>query len=317
MVQSSIHASTPHLTPMNPARDIFTQEAVSSIPLMDAALRPDRGILKQDMAMKDLDEVEGWLWIAGAKYNVYPLHHQRVLLRQIIPTDQSRLHLVWFDRNIYVKPLPDCLLDHEYVKNRVVEDHCIRRAVVGFLHSYIKLIISPTDLRVAHEVGLLNAKVEWPAWSAYRASILEHTQRDDPTCRKGRMPFALEDTTPRYSFGELRLSRLNMVWRITGRGLVYFTVHREYNSYFEEYFSLFVAAFAIVATVLTAMQVLIGIDGVPTAVSKVSYWFGIVSILVILACLAAVLLLFISLFFHNAFRTLYHQTWRNRRSRRT
>lgn len=301
--------SSPDETKSEP--DIFAP-TLSPLPIdtpLDPESCPDILDLEKEMEVHELDEIDGWLWMVGVKNNVRPLHHQKVLLREIIPTDQSRLHLVWFDRVVYVKPLPDCLLHYDYVHGMIRDykdlsekdlgrlgpererrPEYLRQAITGFLRSYCSMVQSKTDLKVAQDLGLLKSDLDWAAWSAYRKSILESTKPP-----KNKDP----DVTRRYQFGELRLGRLNLVYRITFRGIVYFTVHKEYNTYFQQYFSLFIAAFAIVATVLTAMQVLVGIAWAPSLVVDVSYWFGVVAMIVILACLAPVLVLFVVLFWWN------------------
>ncbi|KAF1344924.1 hypothetical protein BDV97DRAFT_362812 [Delphinella strobiligena] len=294
-----------------PEPDIFAPD-LSPLPIdspLDTESCLDIKTPEQEIEVHDLDEINGWLWIVGVKGNVRPLHHQKVLLREIIPTDLSRLHLVWFDRVVYVKPLPDCLLDYGYVHDKIKEyrtlkpDHYIRseldskwepeylrQAVSGFLRSYCSMVQSKTDFRVAQDLGLLKKDLDWAAWSAYRRSILDKTGRPDGEDL---------DVTPRYQFGELRLGRLNIVYRLTFRSKVYFTVHKEYNTYFQQYFSLFIATCAIVATILTAMQVLEGIQSADKLVVGVSYWFGVVAMIAILACLAPVLVLFVVLFLWN------------------
>ena len=252
---------------------------------LDPSLSPETRFLIRNIVYEPLDQVDGWFWMVGSKYNINALHHQRVLLREIIPTDQARLHLVWFGRIIYIKPLPDYFLDYDFVGDHVLPHAGLKSTVVGFLRTYCDLIQSPIDIRVAHELGLLSKEVDWTAWFRYRESILRNTEEDD--------------STRRYKFGELRLSRLNIIWRLKFRQSVYFTVHREYDTYFQQYFSLFIAAFAIVATILTAMQVLVGIDQVPKTVTNVSYWFAIVAMVMILVCLAPVVLLFSVMFLGN------------------
>lgn len=305
-----------------PEPDIFAPD-VNPSPIdmpLDPELFPDLAILEKEMEVRELDEVDGWLWIVGVKGNVRSLHHQKVLLREIIPTDLTRLHLVWFDRYVYVKPLPDYLLDYKYVHDKIEEykdlpkddpirldpkrkwkPDYLRQAITGFLRSYCSMVQSKTDLKVAQDLGLLKEDLDWIAWSRYRKSILEKTK---PLFEGGE-----PDVTRRYQFGELRLGRLNIVYRLTFRSIVYFTVHKEYNTYFQQYFSLFIAAFAIVATILTAMQVLVGIPGKDKLVVDVSYWFGVVAMIVILICLAPVLLLFVVLFLYNvvyAFSMNFH-----------
>lgn len=58
-----------------------------------------------EFSQEKLNEIHRHLWSAGSKMNISPLHHQKVLLRKIILSERSDLHLVWFDRIIYIQPL--------------------------------------------------------------------------------------------------------------------------------------------------------------------------------------------------------------------
>lgn len=229
--------------------------------------------------------------MAGSHGNINSLHHQRVLLRNIIPSELPRLHLVWFDRTIYIKPLPDCLLDASSDSHRNPDPSGL---AVGFLRSYCSLIQSPVDLAVAKESNLISRDVTWDQWVKFREKTLSETEKSH--------------FNKRYQYGELRLSRLDIIYRFTGRGLTYFTVHRNYSTYFAQYFSLFATVFAFVAVILAAMQVLVGIRDTPAALATTSYKFSVAVLVGVCFCFGYIFVVFLFMFLYNLAlaRVAYH-----------
>ena len=236
-----------------------------------------------DLDMKDLNAIHDHLWIAGSYGNISALHHQRVILRKIIPSELPKLHLVWFDRIIYIKPLPDCLIINE--SHYLSQDFDRSGLIAGFLRSYCSLIQHPVDLEIAKESFLVSKDVTWEQWATFRDTVLIKT---------GDL-----DINQRYEYGELRLNRLDLIYRFTGRGLTYFTVHRTYKTYFVKYFSIFATVFAFVAIVLTAMQVLVTIEGIPKRVATTSYRFSVAVLVGVCLCFGSVFLIFVSMFVYN------------------
>lgn len=247
--------------------------------------------LSKDFSMKDLNDIHQHLWMVGSRDNISPLHHQRVLLRTIIPSERSRLHLVWFNRTIYIKPLPDYLLNAQYYADVVCDNEDLYKLIVAFLRSYCSLIQFPTDLEIARDIYLLSKNVTWEQWADFRQAVLNKTNS--------------HDINSRFQYGELRLHRLDLIYRFTGRGITYFTVHRTYTTYLQEYFTLFAAAFGFVAVILTAMQVLVSIDPVPPALLTVCYRFSVTVLVLICVCFGYVGSIFLSLFLYNYIVTLF------------
>ena len=235
-----------------------------------------------DFSTPELNNIHSHLWIAGSPGNINPLHHQQVLLRKIIPSEQARLHLVWFDRNIYVKPLPDNLLDINRYPDTSFDSS---GSITGFLRSYCSLICHPIDLVIAKKSHLISEDVTWEQWVAFHGAILLKT-KDYHVDR-------------RYKYGELRLNRLDIIYRLTGRGLTYFTVHRNYKTYFAQYFSLFVTVFAFAAVILAAMQVLVAIKDIPEAVVVTSYRFAVAVLVGVCSCFGYVVSVFLFMFSYN------------------
>ena len=258
--------------------------------ILSSAQRPiSRGLnipmdqdLVSDFSMTDLNEIHRHLWIAGSYGNINTLHHQRVLLRNIIPSELSRLHLVWFDRTIYIKPLPDCLLN---ASSYSYKDTDPSGFIVGFLRSYCRLIQFPVDFAIAKKTDLISKDATWEQWVTVRKKILIETE-DSHLNR-------------RYEYGELRLNRLDVIYRLTGRGLTYFTVHRTYKTWLAGYFSLFATVFALVAIVLTAMQVLVVIPGIPETLAVVSYRFSVAVLVGVCLYFGYVLSVFLFMFLYN------------------
>ena len=242
-------------------------------------------ILMAEFSTTDLNNIHGYLWIAGSHGNISPLHHQQVLLRKIIPSEQARLHLIWFDRNIYVKPLPDYFLDTDRYSVASIDPS---GSITGFLRSYCSLICSQLDLVIAKKSFLISEDVTWERWARFRNAILLNT--------KNRY------SNVRYDYGELRLNRLDIIYRLTGRGLTYFTIHRDYKTYFTQYFALFVTVFAFVAVILAAMQVLVSIKDIPEAVVVTSYRFAVAVLVGVCSCFGYVLSVFLFMFLYNFFQ---------------
>jgi hypothetical protein len=281
------------------ATEAATKSALSPPFAPDCHLVPNQGaenmtpghLLKEQSrlqrALRDdvLESMHKRLWYAGRKGNVSPLHHQKVIRRDIVLTERARLHLVWFDKTIYVRRLDDELLDWGYFSRVVCGDETVYRAASGFLLSYAHLIEYPSDLEIAKTHGLINEEIAWKEWQTFRTSVLHH--------------LVDRDVHDRYEYGELRLGRLNQIYRMKFLGLSYFNVHRDYSSYFSDNYMTLVALFALVSVALSAMQVMTSVNGAPAAVSVTSYRFAIATLAALAGSCAALLVLYIALYVWN------------------
>lgn len=258
-----------------------------------------------EFSQQKLNDIHSHLWSAGKKDNINALHHQKVLCREVVLSERSDLHLVWFDRIIYVKPLPICLLDHNFIDAIVLPDADLYSNIFGFLYSYTMLIQHTSDLSLAHELGLIHKKIEWKSWKEFRTTFHNNILSN-------RVPRTLMNK--RFEYGELRLTRLNYIYRLSFRGLKYFTTHREYTTYLQEYTAAGITLFAFVTVALTAMQVVVGLNEVSQALIETSYWFSIVVLFVVAIFSVAVSLIFIILFLVNAtlaIKNLFSYSWGN------
>lgn len=229
-----------------------------------------------------LDELYDKLWLVARKsgQNINPLHTQKVKGRDIIPTEDARLHLIWHRNKIYIKPVPVFLLNHEFwatylqppVRNPIPEtserpqqasqakplavDDSI---AVGFLRSYALLVQSRLDFVLAKESHLIPEDVkDWLQWSRF----IMHFR-----C------VADERVAKRYHYGQLRLSRLNWVVRIfrpehTMTRWFYEIPHWSTVDYISRATVPLLFLFAVVSLDLSAMQVLLSVPTDDLWVSK-------------------------------------------------
>ncbi|OTB00447.1 hypothetical protein M426DRAFT_324311 [Hypoxylon sp. CI-4A] len=166
------------------------------------------------------------------------------------------------------------------------------------MRSYCHLVTTPLDLAQAKTLNLIDARVKWIHWHRWRSAVLAFIGSDDDDDMVHR----------RYHYGELRVSRLNWIWRFQLRGLAYFTQHREYTTYFGQYFRIFIVVFAFATTLLQGMQTALAVPhGSATTFERVAYVVAVVAIVSVLASICFTAVLFLPLFFYNSFVTLVRQ----------
>ena len=280
--------------------------------------------IKNELDVERLHRIKRWFWIVGRPTPPRPLHHQKLLGREIFITEQMDMHLVWTAGCMYLKPLPRFLLEPqfwtrflscapncacvggkgtvqispvpeikpgepEYCKQRK-----LRRVAFGFLFSYVALIRHESDLSIAKGSFLLPGEVNWAYWTALVKEL-------DPE-------HIYPNIDERFVYGELRLSRLNKIFKLTQRPILRGYAYRwqQYSSFFQQYFGLLAAVTVYIAIILTAMQVGLATDKLQG--SKVfmdaSYGFTIFSILGPLIIMALIFLFFLYLFGNNWYATI-------------
>lgn len=216
-------------------------------------------------------------------------------------TEKTELHLVWYNARIYIKPLPSFLLDHDFFVanlcspiNPSGEESTLYASACGLLLSYTRLIQHPSDFKIALDAGLLPPHIKWDTWCKLAYEIR-------------RVP--LKNVNRRYWYGELRMTRLNLLYRVMfldPRGFHH--GYTRYASFFRKNFGWLLLAFAYLTVVLAAMQtVLTSSPGVANhAVQEVSYWFGVSSLITVAVVLVFMLLIFMVCFSSNLLETLNH-----------
>ncbi|PSK58771.1 Endoplasmic reticulum membrane protein 65 [Elsinoe australis] len=246
--------------------------------------------LLEQLETPTLNELYQRLWLVGkpSGIDIDPLHHQRVKHLQIVPTEDANLHLVWNRTTIYLKPLPRCLL-HPVTSSLISSSGTksqAKPAALGFLRSYSRLIRTELDLSIAQLYHLVPPELDYATWIAF---IRPYFNIQD------------EEVAKRYHYGQLRISRLNWLLRMTGSETArtrwfYHLPYFSFASYIEKMLAPFVIVFASVAVMLSAMQVIVSIDldevASPAARgSTTAHWvFWVFSILLLLGtCLVWVL----------------------------
>lgn len=215
--------------------------------------------LDEELRTPELDTMAPSLWLMTTQSSAHisPLHHQRVKGREIILTEDPRLHLLWIDDRIFIKPLPPYLLSHVFwttyllplppqVNTPFATQDSILPSALGFLRTYVHLIRHQSDLNLAIHHGLLPPTVTLDAFCAFSSHF-------------ATIPDAA--VSPRYSFGEMRLSRLNFWTKflLPGRWH-YMPVYRQYSAYFQRLFAPFLFIFGSVSVILSAIQVEMAVE---------------------------------------------------------
>ncbi|KAF5846942.1 hypothetical protein GGP41_003226 [Bipolaris sorokiniana] len=241
-----------------------------------------------------LNNIHRHLWLAGRPTAARPLHRQKLLGRTILITEDPNEHLVWFEDQVFIKPLPDFLLDWQSWNNDLCLDRELHEAASGFLLSYAWLVRHKSDLEIAKEAGLLSKDIAWSGWVEFIDTFLNNID-----CQ------TLSDVDQRYKYGELRLSRLNSIYRLlppkySFRNLIggYQSRSKWYQAFFDRHFKWMLAVFAILSVVLSALQV-----GLATTTlqgnepfQSASYGFTITSLVAVVASVAVVFLVWLGLF---------------------
>lgn len=231
---------------------------------------PDAGnvdFLRKELNVDRLNAIHDWLFVVGRPMPPRPLHHQRVMQREIIVTERPDLHLVWAAGRIFIKPLPRYLFDTSFWRQnllckphcvcnhghgdaydpRICEQQALFQCANGLLYSYASLICHESDYHIARYHHLIPECLTWPTWVALVSQLLDPASPH--RCRINR----------RYVYGELRLSRLNDVYRFRKghfiRGYLYNYKYDKYMSFLRLNLGRIFALGAYMVIILNAMQV--------------------------------------------------------------
>ncbi|KAL8789667.1 MAG: hypothetical protein Q9195_006720 [Heterodermia aff. obscurata] len=253
-----------------------------------------KNFLQQDLCTPVLDRLAPHLYMISTPSgsNISPLHYQRVKSRQIILTEDPRLHLVWYHDRIFVKPLPTYLLSYSFWERYLCNDNAataaaaspfqaterqrLANAARGLLRTYFYLIRHESDFRIAQheELQLVPKDVTWERFCDFSTAFNEIWD---------------QDVAERYHYGELRLSRLNYLVKLFLIGRDYQEVNWQYSEYFARYYGPLLFVFGVLSVLLSAMQVGLAVEQLQshhwTAMYRVYRWFSVA----ILCALGAVL----------------------------
>ncbi|KAG5660895.1 hypothetical protein KAF25_002538 [Fusarium avenaceum] len=202
--------------------------------------------LSRELSTERLERMYFMLFLVSNRNNISPLHHQALKGRQILITERPDLHLVWYYDRIFIKPIPLCLLSHEFYKTYILHPEArFGREANGLLRTYASLIVHESDLDVARSTKLLPADVRWENWCCFMQKFGHLTDKE---------------VAARYHYGELRLTRLNFYSKVLFFGWNYFEIHHQYVAYFTRFIAPYLFIFGAITVILAAMQTALTAD---------------------------------------------------------
>lgn len=198
-----------------------------------------------------LDELNEHLWLIARKAgdHIDSLHYQVVKGRTIVSNEEAKMHMIWTSDRIHIKPVPQYLFDHRFWKQFLCPDtddaHRWLAIAKGFLRSYAHLVRHRIDLDLAHENKLIPEDIEWEAWALF----ITHFRR-----------VLDSEVAGRYIYGQMRLSRLNLLVRLRlprTRDSVWFYEPPYWSTspYLEKFTASLGFFLASISLVLSSMQV--------------------------------------------------------------
>lgn len=240
-------------------------------------------------------------WVATRDgYHIDALHHNLVKDRTIVATEDPELHLIWYKKTIWIKPLPQCLLSKAFWETHLAEcttddvRSASRRNAVGFMRSYACLIQHESDFLLAQECRLLPK-------DQGKVNYLQFRRLLEPFRHEPDDAVAL-----RYHYGQIRLNRLNWALRFfqpsvrrengyLGR-LYYHQLYWDTSDFVQHYIAPFFFTFATLSIILSAMQVGLAVEAMRAtawhAFERASWGFSIfilVAITVSMTLLVAII----------------------------
>ncbi|KAJ0414563.1 hypothetical protein BJY00DRAFT_305474 [Aspergillus carlsbadensis] len=276
-------------TPLLPASARIRKTHVRYCPIDE----PSR-FVAADLSVKRLNRMHRWLWIAGLPLPPRPFTFQIAVAREIVIDERADMHLVWErTRRLHIKPLPQFLLAPQFWRDHICRDAYIYSIAIGFFHSYLSLIQHESDFVIARANHLVPDTLTWSSWVLLTQEALTNGPTESsPTTDAATDPQLnniSSPVNPRYTYGELRLSRLNLIYRLK-HGYLYRGYEHEYQTY-GELFTAYIAPLSVTTLyfvlALTAMQVGLATDFLQRsdAFQAVSWGFAVVSIVAPLVCI--------------------------------
>jgi hypothetical protein len=249
-----------------------------------------------------------WLLATPDSTHVSALHAQIAKGRHITIREDPELHLVWHGARVFIKPLPDYLMSWAFWSYYLFPDKLmspgdrlqrenILRAALGFIRTFFFLIRHESDFRIARQEHLIPKDVNFQTWMLFVQSF-GHIGDDQ--------------VSGRYSYGELRLTRLNF-WAKPLLGRWQFRkTGWQYAEHFTRYITFLLFLFATWTVILESMQV--SMTGRPqwTSLATASAWFAVASMVSVTAAISVLLAAFAVLAAREIIFTIRGQTRRRR-----
>ena len=267
--------------------------------------------LMEDLDLSRLNRIHAHLWMAGRPMRARPLHRYKMMGMNVLVTQQMDLHLLKFSSSLMLKPLPEWVLSYDFWNEHICGDLELHKSASGFLMSYVWLVTTPLDLRFAHDQSLLPSFITWHWWKSFVQDFLDHVDIN-----------TLHQVNKRYQFGDLRLGRINSIYRIRFfathfvRGYLY--GYNRYVVFFERNFSWILSVFVLFSLVLSAMQVGTSLRELEDnhAFLRASYVFVVFSMVAVVAVLGIVVLIFVGIFLFNMVAAISHASNEQRKRKK-
>ncbi|QGI87870.1 hypothetical protein CEK25_002826 [Fusarium fujikuroi] len=211
-------------------------------------------LLMSEFCSDDLDRVSDKLWWMSKQdsTNIWPLHRQLLQGRSIVVTENPKLHLVWINDRVFIKPLPRFIGSHDFWRehlcsNNTSDDVRIRRATLGYLRTYFFLIQHESDFRIAKDptLCLIPEGISWEQFCDFTSDF--HNILD-------------KDVSPRYAYGQIRLTRLNFYAPIILHKSYFQRIDFQYGQYFASFYAPILFAFGITSVTLSGLQVVASLE---------------------------------------------------------
>ena len=277
---------------------VFHQTKDHNLRLLDPAKEDDlQTYLEGDLDVDGLNKVHKHLWFAGLPKCARPLHHQLMIDRKITITERADLHLLWHDDRLYLKPLPDYLLSYGIWKAALLKDPVLSENAKGFLLSYLWLIRQKSDFLIAQGENLVSKDLTWEHWTTFVTAVFSNVVSD-----------SFDGISPRYLYGELRLGRVNLIYRLcrntrSPQTLIrgHFYGYHTYGSFIGQNFAWVLTVIIYITIVLTAMQVGLATTELQSShmFNRASYGFTVLSIMAPLGIVFVLLLVLLILIVFN------------------
>jgi hypothetical protein len=256
--------------------------------------------LDKELSCAVLDELYPNLDFVARKSSdhIDPIHKHLQKGRKIVLTEDPNLHLVWNYGTVYIKPLPHYLLSYSFWNQNLAPGSEHHGKALGFVRSYERLIRYPSDFELAKEAKLIPSSSSQPSLQPGQQLKEELTYTAFAAFIRRFSSVKNANVSPRWHFGQIRLSRLNWAMRILQpkaareKGFLHRLFYEEQfwqtGQFLIEFAAPLLFVFAALSLILSAMQVVLAAKSGDDEWSwrvfgDVSAWFAVLVVIVIVA----------------------------------
>lgn len=119
-----------------------------------------KAYLRHELETPILDAIYQYLCLTGLPRNARPLHRQILMGRHIVVTEDPNEHLVWYEKEMFLKPLPDSLLSNGCWETYICSDESLYRSACGLMLLFVWLVGHRSDFQLTKEPRLLSEGIE-------------------------------------------------------------------------------------------------------------------------------------------------------------